>query len=107
MIWAAFSHHSNAEELRRFQAYRPLETPIPSDKQLLLTEITTTELVKLAEAIAKAVPPVPVPAGVFLIIKDVIAKRERSAQWYSAQALKEDSNIAVENESHRYFILVS
>ena len=70
-------------------------------------EIRTAELVKLAEIISKADPPVEVPEGVILIVQDVIKGREECAEWYSAQALEGGGKVEKENETHRYFILVS
>ena len=70
-------------------------------------EIRTAELVRLAEAISKAEPAVEVPLGAILIVEDVIKGREDSAEWYSAQALEGGGKVERENESHRYFILVS
>lgn len=69
-------------------------------------ELRTAELVKLAEAVSHACPPVDVLEGAVLIIQDIIAGREECAEWYSAQALVEGGRIEQENETHRYFILV-
>lgn len=69
-------------------------------------EIRADELLALAEKIASADPPVEVPEGVLLIIRDIIAGREGCAEWYSAQALVGGSKVAKENESHRHFIEV-
>lgn len=69
-------------------------------------EIRTQEILKLAEAIAAADPPIDIPETIIEIAKDVIAGREECAGWYAAQALQGGSELEQENESHRYFILV-
>lgn len=69
-------------------------------------EISTQELLELTKAISARRPAVEVPEGVLLIIRDVIAGREGCAEWYSAQALKDDGKVARENNGHRHFIEV-
>ncbi|KAK5708330.1 hypothetical protein LTR97_000870 [Elasticomyces elasticus] len=69
-------------------------------------DIRTQELIQLAEVIAKAQPQVAVPESIILITLDVIAGRKECAEWYSAQALEDGSDLDKENSSHRHFILV-
>lgn len=51
-------------------------------------EISTDELIQLAEKICSSDPPIEVPEGIVLILRDAINRREACAAWYSGQALK-------------------
>lgn len=84
----------------------PSETEKKNHAPTPAVELRTTELIKLAEVIAAASPPVEIPEGIILIVQDVIHGREEAAAWYAAQALEDGGKLERENETHRYFILV-
>jgi hypothetical protein len=67
--------------------------------------LKTSELVKLAQAVADSDPPIDVPESVIQILRDVIAGREECNSWYAAQPVKDD--LEEQNETHRYFIKAS
>ena len=65
-------------------------------------EITTAEIVQLAQVVSAAT--VTVPRGILLIIKDVIQGRQQCAEWYSARASDQGEE---EDDGHRHIISVS
>ncbi|KAK3716046.1 hypothetical protein LTR37_006776 [Vermiconidia calcicola] len=69
-------------------------------------ELRTQELVKLTQAIVDSEPPVAVPENIIQVLQDVIAGRQECAEWYSSQALEKSGELAEENQSHRYFIMI-
>ena len=70
-------------------------------------EISSAELVKLAEAILMSNKPVDVPEGIILTVEDVITWREQSAEWYNvAPGLEQDDTVAETGKRHEYFIEV-
>ena len=69
--------------------------------------LRTQELIKLAQAIADSDPPVEISQTILDITKDVIAGREECAGWYASQTVQVGDKIEKENETHRYFIMVS
>ena len=81
--------------------------PATAPKDSLAIQVRTQELIKLAEAIAGSDPPVEIPIAILDIAKDVIAGREECAEWYASQSIQGGSTLEKENESHRYFIMVS
>jgi len=89
----------------------PLRTPTASSKQDAANghehDITTAELLKLAEAIRDSASLVEVPEGLILIVQDIIDGRVECANWYSAQALEAGSKVDRENATHAHFITVS
>lgn len=70
-------------------------------------ELKTQELVRLAQAIVDSELLVVVPQNIIQVLQDVIAGRQECAEWYATQALEESGDLAEENQSHRYFIMVS
>ncbi|KAK4544128.1 hypothetical protein LTR36_004626 [Oleoguttula mirabilis] len=66
--------------------------------------IRTHELVALANAIVAADPPVSIPQNIIDVLNDVIAGREVCTQWYSSQAVQQESDVARQNEGHVFFI---
>ncbi|KAF2774350.1 hypothetical protein EJ03DRAFT_5303 [Teratosphaeria nubilosa] len=69
-------------------------------------ELSTQELIQLAEAIISARPPVDIPEHIIEIIRNVIGGRRECAAWYAGQALEIGSDVQKQNETHRYFIMV-
>ncbi|KAK3722471.1 hypothetical protein LTR37_002463 [Vermiconidia calcicola] len=69
-------------------------------------ELKTQELVRLAQAIVDSELLVVVPQNIIQVLQDVIAGRQECAEWYATQALEESGDLAEENQSHRYFIMV-
>jgi len=67
-------------------------------------ELRTQELLKLAQAIADAGPPLEVPESVIDVVQDVIAGRQECADWYAT--MPDAATVEKENESHRFFIEV-
>ncbi|KAK5170244.1 uncharacterized protein LTR77_004830 [Saxophila tyrrhenica] len=67
-------------------------------------KLKTQDLLKLAQAIADADPPLDVPDTVIGVLEDVIAGHEQCANWYAA--LEDGGKLQKQNESHRFFIEV-
>ncbi|CZT20929.1 uncharacterized protein RCC_06790 [Ramularia collo-cygni] len=82
-----------------------VSTKKQSEKSIKDVEVGTQELLKLAEAIASS-DSVPVPQEIIDITREVIAGREKCAEWYSAQPLSDNGKLKKENINHRYFIQV-
>lgn len=68
--------------------------------------LSTVELLKLAQVIVAADPPVKISQSILNIICEVIAGRQDCANYYSAQSSCINDEVARENEGHRYFINV-
>lgn len=79
--------------------------PKRASKEQPTLSLNTAELVKLAQVIADSDPPIDVPENVLAILRDVIAGREECNTWYASQAVHD--GLELENEGHRYFIMVS
>ncbi|KAK5713786.1 hypothetical protein LTR17_017470 [Elasticomyces elasticus] len=67
-------------------------------------KIRTRELIALAKAIASARPPIELSASVLKACEDIIAGRESCAEWYAAQAIQDNSDLAEQNRTHVFFI---
>ncbi|KAK4548346.1 hypothetical protein LTR36_010216 [Oleoguttula mirabilis] len=71
--------------------------------------ISTSDLLRFANAIANAKSPIEIPPSMLEIIADVIAGRKYCADWYTAQSAQEparDGTTKSASESHRHFISV-
>ena len=66
--------------------------------------LTTTDLLKLAKAIAAS--SITIPQEILTIAKDVIARREAFANFYGVWTNSEDTNGRDSNKRHRHFIHV-
>ncbi|KAK5767295.1 hypothetical protein LTS12_002448 [Elasticomyces elasticus] len=71
------------------------------------TVLQTQDLVTIADQIAHAKPPYPVPGDILLVASDVIDGRTVCAEWYASlegdDELKQ-AGIGKSNRSHRHFI---
>ncbi|KAK5745899.1 hypothetical protein LTR17_001028 [Elasticomyces elasticus] len=80
-----------------------LTTVTPSTPAATI-KIRTRELIALAKAIASARPPIELSASVLKACEDVIAGRQACAEWYAAQAIQDNSDLAEQNRTHVFFI---
>lgn len=70
-------------------------------------EVSSRQLVELAEAVACIDPPALIPDYILTTVGDVIKGRGECHDWYSGQASSTSTTADSDNETHQYFIGVS